>query len=200
MKYRWDERYAGEGFAYGVEPNTFLRTQAEAIPQRGTVLCMADGEGRNGVFLAEQGHAVTSVDLSEVGLKKAEALAAERGVGLTTCHADLERYVFGSASWDAVVSIYCHLPDTMRRDVHRRVVESLRPGGVLILEAYTPRQIGRETGGPQVAELLFEPDDLREDFAGLEILGLEELVRPVHEGRYHTGDGAVVQLLAARPR
>ena len=193
----WDRRYAAEGFAYGTEPNAFLASVADRIPP-GPVLCIGAGEGRNAVFLAGRGHPVEAVDASSVGLAKARARARELGLEVTTTVADLADYEFGRERWAGIVSVFCHLPPTLRRDVHRRVVAALRPGGYFVLEAYTPAQLGRGTGGPRVRELLYDAETLRQDLAGLECIHLEEVEREVHEGRHHTGTAAVVQLVAVK--
>ena len=193
----WDQRYSEPDYAYGTEPNDFLRAMAARLPP-GRLLSLGEGEGRNAVWLAEQGYAVTAVDSSAVGLGKARRLASERGVHLETCHADLAEFPIEPEAWDAVVSIFCHLPPALRRQVHRRVVQGLRPGGMLLLEAYTPRQLAFATGGPPLAEMTMDLIGLRTELTGLEFLFAEELEREVHEGRYHTGHGAVVQLLGVR--
>ena len=194
----WDERYSEEAYAFGTEPNDFLRASLTQLPD-GTALCIGDGEGRNGVWLAEQGFAVTSVDASSVGLEKAKALAHQRGVAISTVHADLDAFDVGHEAWDVVVSIFCHLPPPLRRRVHRDVVAGLRPGGVYVLEAYTPAQIAFGTGGPKTADMTMTLADLRQELAGLMLLHGDELEREVHEGRYHNGHSAVVQLLAVKP-
>lgn len=193
----WDQRYAADDYFYGTEPNDFLRAQVAQLPP-GDVLCIGDGEGRNGVWLAQQGFAVTTVDLSEVGLGKARALAAARGVSLQTMHADLATFDFGFARWSAVVSIFCHLPSALRRAVYARIPSSLRPGGVVLLESYTPAQLGRGTGGPPDRDMLVDLAALRADFAGLAVLHGQELERDVIEGKGHRGRSAVVQFLARR--
>ncbi|MEZ4585287.1 MAG: class I SAM-dependent methyltransferase [Gemmatimonadales bacterium] len=194
----WDERYAASDYFYGTEPNDFLRSVADRIP-RGRVLMLADGEGRNGVYLAGLGHQVTSVDRSPVGLAKARALALERGVTLTTIEADLADHRIEPGAWDAVVLIFCHLPRPLRREVHRRAVAGLEPGGALVLEAYTPAQLGRGTGGPRQLELLMTLDELREELTGLDLVVARELERDVIEGAGHGGPSSVVQILGFRP-
>ena len=193
----WDERYSAEGYVYGTEPNGFLAAKADLLPA-GRVLCLGEGEGRNAVWLAEQGFEVTAVDASAVGLHKARALAAERGVRITTVHADLADFVIEPAAWDGIVSIFCHLPPALRAQVHRRCVAGLRPGGVLLLEAYTPDQVGRGTGGPPTAELMMDAETLRLELAGLDLLELSETEREIHEGVFHNGLGAVVQLVGRK--
>ena len=194
----WDQRYSSDTYVYGTEPNGFLITAAARLPP-GKVLCLGEGEGRNAVWLAAQGHEVTAVDASGVGLRKAQRLAAERGVRITTVHADLAAFDIEPGAWDGIVSIFCHLPPALRADVHRRCVAGLRPGGVLLLEAYTPRQVSLGTGGPPTAELMMDAETLRTELAGLELLELRECEREVHEGEFHNGLGAVVQLVARRP-
>lgn len=193
----WESRYGGDDFLYGTEPNGFM-ADAVADLGPGDVLCLADGEGRNGVHLASLGHRVTSVDLTEAGMAKAARLARERGVELTTVVADLADHDLGTQRWDLIVSIFAHTPPAVRRRVHGALATALRPGGRFVLEAYTPDQIGRGTGGPPVPELTMTLDGLREELAGLDIELGRETVRPVVEGSGHTGDGAVVQVIARR--
>ncbi|MCG6897413.1 MAG: methyltransferase domain-containing protein [Thiocapsa sp.] len=193
----WDERYASEDYAYGTEPNDFLREVAPRLPV-GKTLCLGEGEGRNAVFLAGLGHRVTALDGSRVGLEKARRLAADRGVAIDTIHSDLAHYTLEPAAWDCIVAIFVHLPPALRRQLHRQVVAGLRPGGVFVLEAYTPRQLELGTGGPPVAELMMELETLAEELTGLRFLRAAEAEREVHEGRYHAGTGAVVQILATR--
>ena len=194
----WDKRYSSSEFAYGTEPNDFLVATYGKLPF-GKVLCLGEGEGRNAVWLAQQGFEVTAVDASGVGLKKARQLASERSVRIETIHSDLAHYRIEPAVWDGVVSIFCHLPAPLRAQVHRQVVGGLRSGGVLLLEAYTPRQLDFGTGGPAVAELTMDLDSLRKELAGLELVHAEELERDVHEGRYHFGRGSVVQIVGIKP-
>jgi len=194
----WDNRYAGSDFVFGTAPNAFLASVAEQIPA-GPVLCLAEGEGRNAVHLARRGHAVTAVDQSSVGLEKAAQLAAQAGVTLTTCVADLTDYSISKDAWAGVVSIFCHLPPALRRSVHARVVAGLRPGGVFVLEAYHPAQLSFATGGPKEVTLLMTLADLRTELGGLEFVHARECEREVVEGSGHTGRAAVVQVVARRP-
>ncbi|MDP2345827.1 MAG: class I SAM-dependent methyltransferase [Deltaproteobacteria bacterium] len=191
----WDARYREPGFAYGEAANDFLVEVADQIPP-GPVLCLAEGEGRNAVFLARRGHDVTAVDLSAVGLAKAAALAQRHGVSLHTIVADLASWPLPTARFSAIVSIWCHVPPSVRRRLHKDVVTALAPGGVFVLEAYRPGQERRGTGGPPDPALMMTAAELREDLAGLEILTARDVVRAVHEGPFHEGDSNVVQLLA----
>jgi len=194
----WDERFAEAGWTYGTEPNGFLVTVVDRIPQ-GRVLSLGEGEGRNAVFLARRGYDVFGVDGSAVGLAKARRLAEEAGVAIATHLADLAEYEIAPGSWDGIVSIFCHLPAELRRRVHRQVVAGLKPGGVFVLEAYAPKQLQYGTGGPRTRDMLVSLDDARAELDGLAFEVVRETEREVHEGRRHSGTGAVVQVVAAKP-
>jgi SAM-dependent methyltransferase len=193
----WDARYSQPGFAYGTEPNEFLAAAAGRIPA-GPVLSLGEGEGRNAAYLAGLGHRVVAVDQSEVGLAKARRLAADRGLEIETVRADLEGYVIESGAWAGIVSIFCHLPRRVRVPLYAAVAGGLRPGGILVLEAYTPKQLGRGTGGPQDPDMLVSLTALTEELAGLEFVHARELDREVREGSFHTGLASVVQLVGMR--
>ncbi|HVK13500.1 MAG TPA: class I SAM-dependent methyltransferase [Gemmataceae bacterium] len=194
----WDERYSQPGFAYGSEPNEFLVAAAGRIPE-GPVLSLGEGEGRNAAYLAGLGHRVVAIDQSEVGLAKARRLAADRGLVIETVRVDLADYPIESGAWAGIVSIFCHLPRRVRVTLYAAVVRGLRPGGVLVLEAYTPNQLGRGTGGPQDPDMLVSLATLTEELAGLEFVHAQELDRDVREGAYHTGVASVVQIVGRRP-
>ena len=193
----WDERYSEAGFAYGDQPNDFLAARFAEIPP-GPVLDLGCGEGRNAVFLAEQGYDVTAVDQSAAGLQKAERLAAQRGVEITTVQADLGQFTLQPNHWAGVVSVFCHLPPELRRSLYTSVVQGLRPGGVLLLEAYTPAQVGRGTGGPSNPDSMLSLDRLKDELPGLEWIVAEEKERDVREGSFHTGLASVVQFIGRR--
>lgn len=198
----YDQRYAEDGYAFGTDPNTFLKDSVPQLklPKHASCLMLAEGEGRNGVFMAECGYSVTGVDISEVGLKKAKDLAKRRGVELTTQVADLAEYDIGESKWDCIVGIFCHLPVPIRERVLGAIPEALRPGGYVLFETYTPDQLEYKTGGPPSADMMYSSDIFRAAFEGkLVIERNEEIVRHVVEGKYHTGDAAVVQLLARKP-
>lgn len=194
----WDKRYAQADYAYGREPNGFLQSQLAQIAAGGAVLCVADGEGRNSVWLAGQGLQVTAVDISPQGMLKANALALEQGVQLRTEVADLSAYQMGEARWDAIVSIFLHLPPALRRVFHARCLRALKPGGVFIYEAYGDQQLGLGTGGPKEAELLPQSQDVAADFAGAECLRAYAGLREVHEGALHSGQGYVLQFVVRK--
>lgn len=190
----WDERFAEPGFKYGLEPNAFVQQQAAQLAPGSQVLMPGDGEGRNGVWLAQQGHQVTSVDSSAVGLKKASELAAQRGVTLTTKHVDLAHWAPDPGSFDAVIIVFAHLPESFRRDAHRRLAQGLKPGGRLVLEAFHPDQLRYSSGGPKDVTMLYSPGQLSEDFAGLlspELVWYGEMT--LSEGPGHQGPAIVTR-------
>jgi len=193
----WNERYSQPGFAYGTEPNEFLATAAGRIPV-GPVLTLGEGEGRNAAYLAGLGHRVVAVDQSEVGLAKARQLAADRGLKIETICTDLDGFAIQPGAWAGIVSIFCHLPRRIRVPLYASIVRGLRPGGVLVMEAYTPKQIGRGTGGPQDPDMMLSLADLMEELAGLKFVHACELEREVREGAYHTGLASVVQMVGVR--
>ena len=141
---------------------------------------------------------MTAVDTSTVGLAKAERLADDRGVSITTVNADLAEFPIDSGAWQGIVSIYCHLPPPIRTDLHRRCVAGLARGGVFILEGFTPRQLEYGTGGPKNVELLMEPEVLRNELGGLDVEISHEITRPIAAGKYHDGIAAVMQILAIK--
>jgi len=193
----WNERYSTTHYIYGTQPNDFLREQVARIPAGGNVLCLAEGEGRNAVFLAQQGYRVTAVDSSDVGLAKAAALASARGVDITCIHADLADFALGEEAWDGIVSIFCHLPSPVRQPLYAALSRALRPGGVFLLESYTPEQLAFSTGGPKDVDMLVDAATLRRELPGLQFSLLEERQREVVEGTLHTGLAAVVQAIGA---
>jgi hypothetical protein len=193
----WDERYGGEDYFYGREPNDFLREQAHRL--RGPVLSICEGEGRNAVHLASLGLDVLGVDGSAAGLAKAQRLAAERGVAIRTQQADLAGFDPRPARFGAVVSIFGHMPSALRARLYPRLIEALEPGGLFLLEAYSEGQLGRGTGGPDDMDRLMNIAKIRHELGGLEPLILEEKERMVVEGQGHTGAAQVVQFLGRKP-
>jgi SAM-dependent methyltransferase len=193
----WDERYSAEEYAYGTNPNNFLEVNVSSIP-KGKVLSLAEGEGRNAVFLAKQGYSVTAVDSSLVGLNKARKLAEENGVIVEFIHTDLAEYDLGENKWDGIVSIFCPLPSSIRKQLHKKVEAALKQNGVFLLEAYTPAQLKYGTGGGNSVDVMQSKESLSLELAGLKFKHLIELERDVVEGIYHTGIGAVVQAIASK--
>lgn len=195
----WDARYASGGFAFGEAPNRYLEAQAARLRPGMAALAIGDGEGRNGVWLATRGLAVTAVDWSATGLAKAQALAAARGVALRTVVADLTHWAWPVAGFDLVAWIFVHLPPADRAVVASRAVASLAPGGLLVLEAFTPAQEGRRSGGPREPALLWSGALVREHFAGLELLECLEGTVLLDEGPKHQGHAEVVRALLRKP-
>ena len=201
MSQFWDQRFAEPGYKYGTAPNVFLRAESGRLPPAARVLVPGDGEGRNSVWLAQQGHTVLAMDSSAVGLAKARALAAERGVAIDTEQGDLAEWAPIPGAWDALVLVYVHLPSAIRAEAHRRLVRGLRPGGVVLVEAFHPAQLGRSSGGPKDLDMLYPLARLRADFAGLcdEVTGFEgEVV--LDEGPGHQGIGQVTRFVGLRTR
>jgi 2-polyprenyl-3-methyl-5-hydroxy-6-metoxy-1,4-benzoquinol methylase len=193
----WDEKYSAPDYIYGTKPNEFLSQNFNLLP-KGNILCLAEGEGRNAVFLAKQGYSVTAVDGSAIGLKKAQRLADDNNVSIEFIHADLADYELGEEKWDGIVSIFCHLPVNIRQTLHQKVVTSLKQNGVMLLEAYTPEQLKHGTGGPPTADLTMTTAQLTEELKGLQFSLIQELEREVVEGTHHTGTGAVIQVIALK--
>lgn len=194
----WDQRYADDHYHYGTAPNAWLISQAWRLPRPGMALALADGEGRNGVWLAQQGLDTTSLDQSAAGLAKAQRLAQQRDVALRTVQADLADWVWPESAYAVIASIYVHLPDALRRRTHAGIARALQPGGWLVLEAFTPEQLACSSGGPRDLALLYTEPMLRADFAGLEVLELLSGEVLLDEGTGHRGPGRVLRVLARR--
>ncbi len=192
----WNERYGSDEYIYGTQPNVFLAENSKLLT--GPVLSLAEGEGRNAVFLASLGLDVLGVDGSEVGLAKARTLAESRGVGIKTEVADLATYEPPENGFGSVISIFAHLPSVIRRRLYRLVELSLKPGGIFLLEAYHKLQLSRNTGGPKDPDLLMARLDLEKAFPNCEVILSQEIEREVIEGEYHTGLASVVQFIAKK--
>jgi len=194
----WNDRYSEPGYAYGVMPNDFLVKSVDHIPE-GRVLCLAEGEGRNAVYLALQGFDVTAVDSSEVGLEKAERLASDNGVSITTILADLNDFDLEPNTWSGIISIFAHVPAPLRKKIHENIRPSLITKGVFILEAYTPAQLTTSgIGGPNSEALLMTKNEIISELGDLYMIISEEITRQVNEGKYHSGESAVLQVLAQK--
>ena len=192
----WNERYAVDEFIYGTEPNTFLVEYAAML--HGPVLSLAEGEGRNAVFLASLGLNVHGVDGSEVGLAKAQALARTKGVEIETEVADLGTFEPEANRYGSVVSISAHLPSAIRKRLYPLVYRCLRPDGIILLEAYSENQLTRETGGPKDPDMVMTLAKIEREFESCETLLLRETEREIHEGRFHTGLASVVQFIGRK--
>lgn len=195
----WDDRYGESGYAYGTVPNQFLTEQKHRLKPGMKTLVVGDGEGRNGVWLATQGLDVLSIDLSPVGLEKAQALASQQQVQIQALCTDLTTWDWVEAEYDLVVSIYVHFAPEVRQQIHRSMLKALKPGGLMILEAFNPEQLQYQreynSGGPPVLEMLYQAEMLKEDFAGGEIIELTEIITNLQEGQYHDGKASVIRLV-----
>ena len=198
LNQRWNERYQQNDYFYGKAPNDFLKANAHIFSTGQKVLCLAEGEGRNSVFIAKQGCHVTAVDFSPVGLEKLQNLARENSVMIETVCANLKDFDMGQNKWDVIVSIWCHLPSELRKTVHTRVSGALKPNGYFLLESYTPDQIAKNTGGPKEVDRLMTAKILKLELAGLKMLELREIERNISEGVGHNGQSSVVQVLAQK--
>ena len=198
---RWNERFGGDEYHFGTEPNAFLSSQAHRLRAGMSALSVADGEGRTSVWLARRGLRVTAFDVSPVGVDKARRLAREAGVTVDHRVADINAWDWDAATYDLVVAIFIQFASPAERArIFSGMMRSLAPGGLLLLQGYTPRQLEYKTGGPGVAENLYTADLLRGQFAALEILHLAEHDSEIQEGRGHSGMSALVDLVARRPR
>ncbi len=195
----WNERYAGEEYHFGTEPNAFLASQHALLKPGMSCLAVADGEGRNGVWLAEQGLQVLSVDSSHVAIDKAKALAAQRGVALALELADLAQWDWGVEKFDIVVAIFIQFvgPEG-RAQMFDSIKRCLKPGGLLLLQGYTPRQLEYCTGGPSQVENLYTEALLRELFADMQIVHLCEHDSEISEGAGHCGMSALIDMVARK--
>jgi SAM-dependent methyltransferase len=197
---RWNSRFSAEHYVFGTAPNVFLASQASRLKKGATALCIADGEGRNSVWLAEQGLKVTAFDVSPVGVEKARKLARERGVEVDFNVANIHAYDWSAKRYDVVAGIFFQFADPAERTrIFAGLRQSLAPGGLLLLQGYTPRQLEYKTGGPPHAENMYTEPMLREAFAGLEILHLREHDDIVEEGKGHSGMSALIDMVARAP-
>jgi SAM-dependent methyltransferase len=195
----WDDRYAGGDFQFGAAPNLFLIGQAHRLKPGARALAVGDGEGRNGVWLAQQGLDTTSVDWSAVGLEKARDLAARRGVALRTVTADITRWDWPREGFDVIAWIFVHLPPDDRAAACAGALRALAPGGLLLLEAFTPAQEGRRSGGPKDASLLWSRALVERHFVGLQVLELLDGTVALDEGPRHQGLAEVVRAVLRKP-
>ena len=196
----WDERYAGEDYLFGEEPNAFLARQKPLLPSHGRALAVADGEGRNGVWLARQGLTVTSIDSSAVAQEKARRLAARHSVALDIVLADLDTWDWPVAGYEVVVGIFFQFaPPDLRDRLFARMRAALVPGGLLLIEGYGPGQLAYNTGGPRQLDQLYTEELLRTAFSDFDILRLESYDAELEEGSRHVGPSALVDLVARKP-
>ena len=195
----WDERYAKPGFWFGMEPAQFLLEHEKYLKSGDKALAVADGEGRNSVYLAKLGLNVTATDSSEVALKKARGLAKSGNVEVNYQLADLETWNWEADAYDLVVAIFIQFAEPNFRDqIFAGLQKTLRPGGILLLHGYTPKQIEFGTGGPPFVENMYSKQMLKSAFGNMEILHLKAYEREVDEGRGHSGMSALIDMVARK--
>jgi cyclopropane fatty-acyl-phospholipid synthase-like methyltransferase len=194
----WNERFGEPGFMYGDQPNDFLKATSYTLKPGGRILCLAEGEGRNAVYLAAQGFDVTCVDFSESGLKKTQQLAETHGVSVCTECADLSQYEIKHEAWDGIVMIFGHFNEALRASLYPRIRIGLKPGGTLLMEVYTKDQLSFGTGGPKSIEFLYDKQELEAAFSEFSSVLIQEVTREINEGAYHKGISATVQVIATK--
>ncbi len=197
MKERWDERYGAKEFAYGEQPNNYLKEQLAGIPV-GKILFPADGEGRNGVYAATLGWSVSAFDLSVEGKKKATQLANKHHVGIDYKVGEFKTLTYKTNQFDAIALIYAHFPADNKSDYHKVLTTYLRPGGIVIFEAFSKRHLdyvtkNEKVGGPREIGMLFSIAEIESDFSNFEIIELQELEIELNEGLFHNGKGSVIR-------
>jgi len=195
----WNQRFAADGYLFGTEPNAWLREHAGVWAPGQRVLCVADGEGRNSVWLAKRGLQVDAFDIAEVGVAKARRLAAEQGASVNFQVADCDGFAWPEAHYDGVAAIFVQFADpALRERLFARMQHCLKPGGTLLLQGYTPRQLEYRTGGPPLLSHLYTAPMLREAFAAMDIVELRDYEADVAEGSGHRGHSALIGLVARR--
>lgn len=196
----WDQRYAGEEYLFGTEPSRFVLAEAGRLAPGSRVLAVADGEGRNSVHLAQLGHKVTAMDSSRVGVQKARALADEAGVSVDFRVADIAEWDWREAAFDAVLAVFIQFAAPPLRDaIFAGMARTLRPGGLLLIHGYAPRQVKYGTGGPGQVENLYTLDLLRDHFEGFEVLHAADYDAEIREGTGHSGRSALIDFVARKP-
>ena len=198
MSFMWDKRYGTEDYAYGKDANTFFSTQVDGADP-GHMLLPGEGEGRNAVYAARKGWTVAAFDQSSVGKSKALALASELGVEINYQVCPLEDFLFIPNHYDAAGLLFFHSDPASRTYLHQKTYESLKPGGILILEAFHKEQLHKNTGGPKSPEMLFDEETLSSDFALFKTLLLEKQEIELNEGPFHQGPASVIRFLGIKP-
>jgi cyclopropane fatty-acyl-phospholipid synthase-like methyltransferase len=196
---RWEARFAAPGYAFGKEPAAFLKAQAARLPASGKALSVADGEGRNGVWLAEKGLDVLAIDFSPTGQQKTRALAAERGVTLATELADVRTWRWPAAAYDVIAAIFIQfVTPAERSELFANIKRALKPGGLLLLQGYRPEQLRYRTGGPQEVDRMYTRELLEAAFGDMTRLDIFEHDSVVSEGSSHVGMSALIDLVAIK--
>ncbi|MBI1222134.1 MAG: methyltransferase domain-containing protein [Bacteroidetes bacterium] len=198
----WNSRYAEESFAYGVEPNAFFKEQLTKL-KPGKILIPGDGEGRNGVYAATQGWEVSSFDLSSEGKRKAELLAKEKGVQIDYRVGELAQMDYPEEYFDALLLVFAHFPEKLRKDYHHRLIKFLKKGGVLIIEGFSKEHLeysaaNPKSGGPKDIGMLYSEDEIRSDFQSFNVRILSTEVVELQEGLFHQGTSSLIRFVGTR--
>ena len=193
----WDERYKEEEYVYGIEPNAFFAEKIKQI-KPGTIILPCEGEGRNAVFAASLGWKVNAYDSSIEGKNKALKLASERDVNFNYEVNDATLVEFEPNSADCVAFIYAHFPENIRKELHKKALSWLKPGGTLILEAFNPRQLGKSSGGPKDLSMLYEVEMMEDDFSELERLFVHSKTITLNEGKFHEGEAEIIRVVGVK--
>jgi SAM-dependent methyltransferase len=201
-KDRWDDRYRNEAFAYGTQPNHYLKEQLEKLAI-GSILFPAEGEGRNAVFAAQLGWAVSAFDISVEGRKKALQLAAENHVSIDYQVGELQTFGYEVGQFDAIALIYAHFPSAIKSILHKTLDTYLRRGGIVIFEAFSKKHLdylakNEKVGGPKELAMLFSIEEIQADFAHYEVIELEEKEIELNEGAFHNGKGSVIRFVGRK--
>ena len=199
----WNNRYAEEGYAYGKEPNSFLKESLSKLPAKGAILFVAEGEGRNAVYAAKQGWDVHAFDISTEGKRKALALANETKVEINYSIGPLKDQSYVAESFDCVVLIYAHFPEAIRSEIHEELITFLKPGGQLIVEAFSKSHVENQkknpsAGGPKAIGMLYDVGLIQRDFYSLRPILIENRVINLSEGKYHQGPASVIRFIGKK--
>lgn len=197
MKQFWDERYNGIDYVYGVEPNEFFSHELKKLPP-GSILLPAEGEGRNALFAAKLGWDVLAYDFSKQGREKALQLCSNQNLTIEYQISTFQNFSAKENSFDCVALIYAHMPTDFRSAIHQQLISFLKPGGTLILEAFSKEQLGNSTGGPQKLDLLYSQKDLRNDFSELSAIHITQEQIQLSEGELHKGEADVIRLVGIK--
>lgn len=194
----WNQMYAAPDYAYGVEPNDFLKTIS--FKPHSKILCLAEGQGRNAVYLAALGHDITMLDYSETGLQRAQELAQTKGVNIVTICADLAEYTLEESAWDAIVIVFGHFPISIRQTLYPQITKALKPDGIFVSETYSPEQVEFATGGPKDASMMASEEELQSYFSSSEglTISIQNVIRNIQEGEYHNGESSVIQTVVRK--
>lgn len=196
----WNDRYSEAGYLFGTEPAQFLKEHASYLRAGDTALAVADGEGRNSVFMAESGLNVTAMDASHIAIEKAKALAMARKVAVDFIEADIAHWNWSENQYDMVVAVFIQFTGPKRRDdIFNGMIKTVKPGGLIMLHGYTPEQVALGTGGPSQIENMYTVDILQNAFADFEMLELKAYAQHLDEGKGHSGQSALIDMVARKP-